>query len=115
MIAGAMVGWRNPARYLAPLALAAVVAATLRDRPQGDPGQALHLASLSIVQSSSTTPTATHKVSTKAKFYVVQPGDTLSRISARTGVSVATLEQLNPNVNPNALHPHAAAPAAAMR
>ena len=44
-------------------------------------------------------------MSLKTKFYVVQPNDTLSKIAAHTGVSVATLEALNPGVNPNALHP----------
>jgi LysM repeat protein len=29
----------------------------------------------------------------------------MSKIATRTGVSLATLELLNPNVNPDALHP----------
>jgi LysM repeat protein len=41
----------------------------------------------------------------KAKFYVVKPNDTLSRIAAKTGVSLSTLESLNPNVTPDSLHP----------
>ncbi len=104
MIAGGMVGWRNPARYLAPLAIAAVAAASyaIIHRAIEDKHTTT---SLSIVQSSSTTPKATHKISTKTKFYVVRPNDTLSKISVRTGVSVSTLEELNPNVNPNALRP----------
>jgi LysM repeat protein len=39
----------------------------------------------------------------KATFYVVQPGDSLSKISVKTGLTVPTLEALNPNVDPNAL------------
>ncbi len=39
----------------------------------------------------------------KATFYTVQAGDSLSTISARTGVPIPTLESLNPNVDPNAL------------
>ncbi len=39
----------------------------------------------------------------KATFYVVQPGDSLSRISVKTGLPVPTLESFNPNVDPNAL------------
>jgi LysM repeat protein len=54
---------------------------------------------------SSTTTTVAHTVSIKTKFYVVQPNDTLSKIAARTGVSVSTLEALNPTVKPDALHP----------
>ncbi|MFZ0376697.1 MAG: LysM domain-containing protein [Solirubrobacteraceae bacterium] len=99
-----MVGWRNPARYLAPLAIAAVAAAAYlivhkalvhEHAPAPTP----------IVQTSSTSTASTHAVSLKTKFYVVQPNDTLSKIAAHTGVSVATLEALNPGVNPNALHP----------
>lgn len=105
MIARAMVGWRNPARYLAPLALAAAGTATYlivhhalehKHAPQPAP----------IVQ---TTPTRTHSsghaTAANAKFYVVQPNDTLSKIAAKTGVSLGTLEALNPSINPDALHP----------
>lgn len=35
------------------------------------------------------------KAKFKKRYYVVQPGDTLSHISTRTGVSVATLKRLN--------------------
>ena len=44
-----------------------------------------------------------HKHSRKPKYYVVKPGDTLSAIATRTGVSLTVLEQLNPNISPNAL------------
>ena len=37
------------------------------------------------------------------KAYVVQPGDTLSSISDKTGVSIAKLQQLNPGVDPQIL------------
>jgi spore germination protein YaaH len=39
----------------------------------------------------------------RARFYRVKSGDNLTRISARTGVSVDRLEVLNPRINPNAL------------
>jgi LysM repeat protein len=106
MIAPAMVGWRNPARYLAPLALIAAAAATyvivhhaLKHQTASSPP--------AIVQTTSTTGHATgsHTRSHKAKFYVVRPNDTLSTIAARTGVSLSTLESLNPSINPNALQP----------
>ena len=99
-----MVGWRNPARYLAPLAIAAVAVAaylivhsTLVHKHTSAP--------IPVVQ---TTTTSSGTASTRAprkKFYVVQPNDTLSKIAAKTGVSVTTLERLNPNVSPDALHP----------
>jgi LysM repeat protein len=44
-----------------------------------------------------------HKHSSKAKYYVVKPGDTLSGIATRAGISLTTLETLNPNISPNAL------------
>jgi LysM repeat protein len=104
MIAGGMEGWRNPARYLAPLAIAAVAAASyviIHDALK----HKHTTSSISIVSSASSLTHSTHKV-TKAKFYVVRPNDTLSRIAARTGVSLATIEALNPNVNPDSLPPH---------
>jgi LysM repeat protein len=106
MIAPAMVGWRNPARYLAPLALAATIAATY---------VIVHHTVLDKHTSSSTTTSVVHQVtharggspsaSTKARFYIVRTNDTLSKIAGQTHVSLATLESLNPTVNPNALHP----------
>ena len=99
-----MVGWRNPARYLAPLAIVAVAAAAYLIVHKA----LVHKhtpAPTSLVQTSNTSTAITHAVSLKAKFYVVQPNDTLSRIAAHTGVSVSTIEALNPGVNPNALHP----------
>jgi spore germination protein YaaH len=37
------------------------------------------------------------------RFYVVQPGDSLTRISSKTGVTVTRLEQLNSSLDPNTL------------
>jgi LysM repeat protein len=104
MIAPAMVGWRNPARYLAPLALAAVAATTYVIVHKAVTHK--HAAAPALVQTTSShTVTGGHHAATKAKFYVVRPDDTLSKIAARTGVALSTLEALNPNVNPDALHP----------
>jgi LysM repeat protein len=44
-----------------------------------------------------------HKHSSKPTYYVVKAGDTLSGIAVRTGISLTVLEQLNPNISPNAL------------
>jgi LysM repeat protein len=106
MIAGAMVGWRNPARYIAPLALAAAITATYL---------VVHHAVINSHTTSTTTTVQQTTVArhrghggptvTKSKFYVVKSGDSLSKIAATTGVSIATIEQLNPKVNPNALQP----------
>jgi LysM repeat protein len=88
---------RSSARYLAPLALAAAITAT-------------YLIVHSQLTSKHSTP-ASHiargrsrsRSQLKATFYVVQSGDSLSAISGKRGISVATLEALNPGVNPNAL------------
>ncbi|MGA2009094.1 MAG: LysM domain-containing protein [Solirubrobacteraceae bacterium] len=68
---------RNSARFLAPLALAAVA-----------------LGVYLVVHS--THPGATRRRKLGPKFYVVKPGDTLSAISARTKVSLTRLTTLNP-------------------
>ncbi len=61
-----------------------------------------------------TTPTTTVAAKTKTtrthghkrrrlRTYTVQSGDTLGSIAAKTGTTVAKLEQLNPGVDPTAL------------
>ena len=91
---------RSPGRYLAPLALAAAVAGTYLIVHAG----LTHNSSTSTSHVSSRATTAKRGKTEKAKFYVVQPGDTLSSISQKTGVSVVTLEALNPKlVDPNSL------------
>lgn len=87
---------RKRARYLAPIVLAAAITATYV-----------------IVHAQLSAPSATHshvvhRTGARAKFanvtfYVVQAGDSLSAISVKTGISIPTLESLNPSVNPNAL------------
>jgi len=37
------------------------------------------------------------------RTYTIQTGDTLASISAKTGTTVARLEQLNPGIDPTAL------------
>jgi LysM repeat protein len=89
---------RNHWRYLAPVALIAVILATI-------------IVVRGAVGSSQTTTTSssaaqlpvTRHGATQKKFYVIRAGDSLSTISVKTGVPVATLESLNSSVNPNAL------------
>jgi LysM repeat protein len=45
----------------------------------------------------------TSPVHTSRTVYVVQAGDTLGGIAVKTGVSVEKLQELNPNVDPQAL------------
>lgn len=106
MIAAAMVGWRNPARYLAPLALAATIAATyvIVHHTVLDKHSSLSTTTSTTVQTVSHTSAGSHHSSATKRSYTVRPNDTLSDIARRAGVSVATLESLNPAVNPNSLH-----------
>ena len=98
-----MVGWRNPARYLAPLALAAVAVVTYVIVHKAVTHK--HSSPPAIVQTTSSHTVTGRHISTKSKFYIVKPNDTLSTIATRTGASVGALEALNPNITPDALHP----------
>ncbi|MFL5822591.1 MAG: LysM peptidoglycan-binding domain-containing protein [Solirubrobacteraceae bacterium] len=95
---------RKPGRFLAPIALVAivvVVALVVRS----------HLANRS--HHSTTIPQSGghlvqgarigHKHHRRAKFYVVRRGDTLSAISVKTHVPIPILQMLNPGLDPNAL------------
>jgi LysM repeat protein len=106
MIARAMEGWRNPARYIVPLALAASVTASYLIVHHA----LVNKHSSTTTTTLQTTTTVAHhghagSASAKPKFYVVKPGDSLSGIAAKTGVPIATIEALNPHLNPNALQP----------
>ena len=90
---------RNPARYLAPAALVATAVGA-------------YLIVSSNVHSSSKPAPAHHALDLSGivrnkyahrRFYVVQPGDTMTRISTKTGISLPHLEQLNPSLEPNSL------------
>jgi hypothetical protein len=37
-------------------------------------------------------------------FWIVRPGDTLGKISLKTGIDQTTLETLNPDIDPQTLH-----------
>jgi LysM repeat protein len=54
-------------------------------------------------QQSTSKPQKKQKPRTKAKSYTVQPGDTLTAIAHTTGVPVAELLALNPEVDPQIL------------
>jgi LysM repeat protein len=97
---------RSPARFLAPLALAAVVVAMYLVISAGlDKGGDEQPASTAR-------PTATAKPDKskkgskrKRRVYVVKPGDTPSGIAEKTGVSLEQLEQANPDLDPQLLAP----------
>lgn len=85
-------------RWFAPIALIATVVATYVVVHNGLTSK--HKPTHAHVATHGSTLKAPFK---KAKFYTVQPGDSLTKISVKTGLTVPTLESLNPNVDPNAL------------
>jgi LysM repeat protein len=57
-------------------------------------------------QRSTPTKTTTRKTSAtkRRRSYTVKSGDTLSAISVKTGVSLTTIERLNPKLDADTLH-----------
>lgn len=93
---------RSRARYLAPVALAAAVAATAFVVGNGVHSSRATSAPAQTPATSSIRP-ARHRRRSAARFYLVRAGDSFSTISARTGVPIGTLESLNPGVSPTTL------------
>ena len=96
---------RSPARYLAPLALvAAVLAVFLVVKPSSDTDSGSSSASTGT-QASETQArtTTTKKRKAPPRTYTVQAGDVLSVIAEKNGLTVARLQELNPDVDANAL------------
>jgi LysM repeat protein len=95
----------TPARWLAPLALvtcAVAVYAVVENTMDDDSSSQ----GTSTSQSSTPTKTTSSKGS-KSKHrrtYLVKSGDTLSAISIKTGVPLATIERLNPKLDADTLH-----------
>jgi LysM repeat protein len=97
---------RSPGRWLAPVALITCVVAVyavvdntlLKDEaPSKGTGS-----------SQQSTPTKTTSGKAKAtkhrRSYKVKSGDTLSAISIKTGVPLATIQRLNPKLDADTLH-----------
>lgn len=105
---------RSPARFLAPLALIAVVVAFLAvvngsggsgSTDTGSPASST-AAKTTTTQKSPQKKTASTPASAKedpGKTYTVQVGDTLGGIADKTGVPLQTIEDLNPSVDPHAM------------
>ena len=96
---------RSPARWLAPVALVicavavyAVVENNLRD-------DSTTKGTDTAQRATPTKPTSQKRSGSKRKrTYIVKSGDTLSAISVKTGVPLATLERLNPKLDADTLH-----------
>lgn len=101
---------RSPSRWLAPVAIIVVGAAAYgilksgTDDKGGSGASSRPASQRTSGQGTSATGTAPSTVTVR-KTYVVRSGDTLSSISLDTGVSVAKLQSLNPNVDVQALQP----------
>jgi LysM repeat protein len=100
-------GWR---RYAAPAAfLLAATAAIVLVRSGIDAGDDAGTRSRSVPvitrKHVATTTTKRHTTTTASSqaFWTVQAGDTFGVISTKTGVPVATIERLNPNVSSTSL------------
>lgn len=90
---------RKLGRYVALLALVTVAVATALVVRAGL-GTSHHARTTATISLPAVRPRHPGK-----KFYVIRSGDTLSSIALKTGVSVGSLQALNPSVasDPNAL------------
>jgi LysM repeat protein len=101
---------RSPARFLAPLALLGFVLALLLivSHSSSDGGSGGNEAKTNQGQPAAT-PAANSGGNGSSKkgprFYRVKAGDTPSSIADKTGVPLSTIEQLNPDLDPQALSP----------
>ncbi|HEV3001035.1 MAG TPA: LysM domain-containing protein [Solirubrobacteraceae bacterium] len=108
----------RPSRWLAPLALLAAMAAVFAvvsttigdgeggEGPAATTAQKRDGARTGRGSNGETTgggTTTGPRTTPQRRTYTVRPGDTLARISERTGVSVEELQELNPDIDPNSL------------
>lgn len=101
---------RSPSRWLAPVAIVAVSVTAygiLKSGGVGGDGGDSGSSSRPAEQRTTGTSTggATRKTVTARRTYVVRSGDTLSSIALETGVPVARLQSLNPDLDVQALQP----------
>ena len=95
-------------RYAGPVAfLLAVTVAVLLIRNGiergGNSPAVTQQTTLMTTQAAPTTTATTSKAKPKRRYWTVKAGDTFQVISAKTGVPVATIEQLNPTVKSTSL------------
>jgi LysM repeat protein len=98
-------GHRSPARLLAPLALVAVTLAVVLVVLASAGGDGDDDGDASAERSGTSTSSAatTTAPRTRRRTYTVKTGDTLGLIAEKTGVSVERLQELNPELDPQAL------------
>jgi LysM repeat protein len=104
---------RSPARLLAPISLVAfalalliVIAGSGTDDDSDDNGNGGNSGDR-VTQTETTPGTTTTTDTTEPRvtgtFYTVKTGDTLGGIAETVGVSVTRLQELNPELDPQAL------------
>lgn len=106
---------RSPARLVAPLALVATAVAVLlivqANRPSSGDGETGTTSTTQSERSqrdgrTTASDSSDGAAATKRKnrrFYVVKPGDILTTVAEKTGLTVTELEELNPDIDPQAL------------
>lgn len=97
----------SSARLFAPVALAVCAVAVLivigGSLGGGDDGSSGGGNSAAETTSQNATGTATTPAKRQPATYTVKSGDTLGAIAETTGVTVETLQELNPELDPQAL------------
>jgi len=97
---------RSPARWLAPVVLvtcAVAVYVVVKPADSNNGGSTTTTTRPATDAKQTTTGAASHKSHPKRHSYTVKPGDTLSSIALKTGVPLARIEALNPNVDTQSL------------
>ena len=92
---------RSPARFVAPLALAGAVVAIVLVVKGAHPRSSSSATSTTTTTTTPVRPHHHHRP--RHRFYVVKPGDVLSAIAQRYGLTTREIQELNPNLDPQAL------------
>jgi LysM repeat protein len=98
---------RTIGRWLAPVALitcAVAVYAVVDNTLLKDDSASTSTDSTQQTTSTKSTSKKGAKKSKRRRAYVVKSGDTLSAISIKTGVSLVTIQRLNPKLDADTLH-----------
>jgi LysM repeat protein len=94
----------NPARFLAPLALVVVAVAFFGVILSSDAGDDGSSSSQPANQAGGQSNRAsTQRPRPQRRNYTVKTGDTLGGIAAKTGLDIERLQELNPELDPQAL------------
>ena len=93
---------RSSARYVAPLALVAFLIVFIIVVSSTGGGSSSHTSRAKTV---ATTARPAARPRRPRKYYTVKANDLLSTISTKTGVAPERIQQLNPDLDPQALFP----------